>query len=475
MKRKKERLIWAGLTSLLSISLVIVALFFVFTRSVPTVSAQTSYSYNRDVEKYMNLLKNAYYYVLNNYIDEIPPEDLFKGAMDGLFESLDDPYSVYLDELAVQSLTDTTQGKFGGVGLYISKSTLYDEENPYGRKPYVEVVSPIEGTPAYRAGIHSGDYIYKINGESAKDLSTNDVSNLLRGEPGTPVDVTLLRGDSITFDVTLNRANIEIPTVKEDMINEIGYMRVIQFTPFTATRVESAIETFNKNNYKGLIIDLRGNPGGLLSSVVEISDYFFNDGVIVSTKSRIENENEIFHAKRGVLVNNNIPIAVLIDNGSASASEILTGALKDRNRAVVIGQTSYGKGSVQTMIGLGESAIKLTMARYYTPSGTSIDKTGIEPDIAIELPEFTPEELESYAQLIEKNTIRKFVTDNTVNNNSINSFIMEIKNDGIVLSDETIKRLIRSELNRLSDNPPVYDLQYDETLKKAVEVIKEQI
>ena len=472
MKRKKERLLWAGITS----SLAILVVFLVVAVSAPSVSAQSSYSYNREVENYINLLKNAYYYVLNNYVEEIPPEELFKGAMNGLFESLDDPYSVYLDELAVQNLTDTTQGKFGGVGLYISKSTIFDEENPYGRKPYVEVVSPIEGTPAYRAGIHSGDYIYKINGETAKDLSTEDVSNLLRGEAGTPVDVTFLRGNNITFDVTLNRANIEIPTVKEAMINdEIGYMRIIQFTPYTSQRIKDAIRSFKRENYKGLVIDLRGNPGGLLSSVVEIADYFFNDGIIVSTKSRIEGESEIYNAKRGTLVDRDIPITVLIDNGSASASEILTGALKDRDRAVVIGQTTYGKGSVQTMVGLGESAIKLTMARYYTPSGVNIDKTGIDPEITIELPEYSDDELESYAQIIEKNLIREFVINNDVNDRTITKFIRDLESDEIVLSDYTIRRLISSEMNRMSDNPPVFDLKYDESLIKAVDLIEERL
>jgi len=472
MKRTKERLIWAGVTS----SLAVLVTFLILNMSAPSVSAQSNNSYNRDVEKYMGLLKNAYYYVLNNYVEEIPPEELFKGAMDGLFESLDDPYSVYLDELAVQNLTDTTQGKFGGVGLYISKSAIFDEENPYGRKPYVEVVAPIEDTPAYKAGIHSGDYIFKINGESAKDLSTSEVSDLLRGTPGTPVDVTILRGENITFDVTLNRANIEIPTVKEDIINEnIGYMRIIQFTPYTAPRIEEALKTFKRNRYKALIIDLRGNPGGLLSSVVKISDYFFNDGLIVSTKSRIEGESEIYTAKRGTLVDSDIPIVVLIDNGSASASEILTGALKDRERAIVVGQTSYGKGSVQTMVGLGDSAIKLTMARYYTPSGISIDKTGIEPDVQIELPEFSDEELESYTQLIEKNSIREFVLTNSVNSRTIETFIKDLRENNNVLSDRTIKRLISSEENRQSDNPPVFDLEYDESLIKAVELIEEKL
>lgn len=472
MKRTRERLIWAGITSALAVTVAVL----IFVIAAPSVSAQNSFTYNRDVEKYMNLLKNAYYYIMNNYVEDVPPEELFKGAMNGLFNSLNDPYSVYLDELAVQNLTDTTQGKFGGVGLYISKSALYDEENPQGRRPYVEVISPIEGTPAYKAGIHSGDYIYKIDGNSAKDLSTNEVSDLLRGTPGTPVNVTILRGDNINFDVTLVRDNIEIPTVKDDMIDgNIGYMRIIQFTPFTAQRIEDAIKTFKRNKYEGLIIDLRGNPGGLLSSVVEIADYFFDDGTIVSTKSRIEGENEVFSAKRGTLVDQDIPIVVLIDNGSASASEILTGALKDRNRAVVVGQTSYGKGSVQTMVGLGESALKLTIARYYTPSGISIDKTGIDPDVPVPLPEYSDAELESYSKLLENNRIRQFVQDNDINDATVNSFIDTLHKEDIALTDDTIRRLLVSEKNRMSDNPPVYDLKYDESLQKAVELIQEKL
>ena len=402
MKRKTERVLWVSVTLSLLLALTLIIL-------APSVSAQSS---SLSTENYLRLFETAYYLILRNYVDEVPPEQLFRGAMKGLFDSLDDPYSLYLNEDELQSLTDTTSGQFGGVGLYISKD-IFDETNANGRKPYVKVVSPIEGTPAYRAGIHSGDHIYKINEKSAKDLTTDEVSNLLRGPSGTDVTVTLLRSNDIIFDVVLTRAIIEIPTVKWDYINgKTGYLRIIQFTPYTAERVEEALRDFKKNKATSVIIDVRSNPGGLLNSVVDISDFFFDNGTIVSTRSRIPGENEIFKAKTGTLVTDDMEMFVIIDNGSASASEILTGVLKDRGRATIVGQTTYGKGSVQQMLMLGNSAIKLTMARYYTPSGVNIDKTGIEPDILVEDSELSEDDIQDYKILLEENRIGSFIDKN---------------------------------------------------------------
>ncbi|MDC7233257.1 MAG: S41 family peptidase [Spirochaetales bacterium] len=405
-------------------------------------------------------------------MDEVPPEQLFQGAMRGLFESLDDPYSLYLSEEELQSLTDTTSGQFGGVGLYISKD-IFEEGSANGRKPYVKVVSPIEGTPAYRAGIHAGDYIYKIDGESAKDLSTDEVSGILRGPAGSDVTVTILRGEDITFDVVITRAIIEIPTVKWDYIDKkTGYLRIIQFTPYTTERVEEALKDFKRKRVDSIVVDVRSNPGGLLNSVVDISDFFFNNGTIVSTRSRIPGENEIFKATQGVLVSDKTDIYVLIDNGSASASEILTGVLKDRGRATVVGQTTYGKGSVQQMLMLGDSAIKLTMARYYTPSGVNIDKTGIEPDILVEEKELSETDIEDYRVLLEENRIGIFINENPQPDDSkIDQFISSLRNDGIKLNSDFLKIMIRNEMNRRLDDPPVFDLKYDKSLQKVMELI----
>ena len=464
MKRKTERVLWVSVTLSLLLALTLIIL-------APSVSAQSS---SLSTENYLRLFETAYYLILRNYVDEVPPEQLFQGAMKGLFESLDDPYSLYLNEDELQSLTDTTSGQFGGVGLYISKD-IFDETNANGRKPYVEVVSPIEGTPAYRAGIHSGDYIYKINDKSAKDLTTDEVSNQLRGPSGTDVTVSILRNDDIIFDVVLTRAIIEIPTVKWDYVDEkTGYLRIIQFTPYTTERVEEALKDFRNNKVTSVIIDVRSNPGGLLNSVVDISDFFFDNGTIVSTRSRIPGENEIFKAKPGTLVNDDTAMFVIIDNGSASASEILTGVLKDRGRATIVGQTTYGKGSVQQMLMLGNSAIKLTMARYYTPSGVNIDKTGIDPDILVEDSELSEDDIKDYKILLEENRIGSFIDkDENPDVKKVDGFISALRNEGIQLDDQFLRIMIRNEANRRLDNPPVFDLEYDESLKKVMNLIKD--
>ncbi len=465
MMKKTERIIWLSVTLLLMLTLTLVLL-------APTVAARSS---QMSSENYLRLFETAYYLVLKNYVDEIPPEQLFKGAMEGMFKSLDDPYSLYLSEEELQNLTDTTKGNFGGVGLYISKE-IYDKENANGRKPYVRVVSPIEGTPAYRAGIHSGDYIYAIDGKSAKDFTSDQVSNLLRGPANTKVKVSILRGDNIIFDVLITRAVIEIPTVKWDYINKnTGYLRIIQFTPYTAERVEEALVDFSKKKVASIIIDVRGNPGGLLNSVVDIGNFFFNNGVIVSTRSRIPGENEVFEATKGTLVKDDTAIYILVDGGSASASEILTGALKDRKRATVVGQTTYGKGSVQQMLMLGNSAIKMTMARYYTPRGANIDKTGIEPDIIVKNHEFEDGDLEDYKILFEENRIGRFISQNPHPSKAeTDTFIHSLEQDGIDLDSRFLHIMIKNEENRRMDNPPIFNLEYDESLKKAMELTKEK-
>jgi len=463
MKRKTERVLWVSVTLSLLLALSVILL-------APSVSAQSS---SLSTESYLRLFETAYYLILRNYVDEIPPEQLFQGAMKGMFDSLDDPYSLYLNEEELQSLTDTTSGQFGGVGLYISKD-IFDESNANGRMPYVEVVSPIEGTPAYRAGIHSGDYIYKINGETAKDLTTDEVSNILRGPAGTDVTVTILRDTDIIFDVVLTRAIIEIPTVKWDYIDgSTGYLRIIQFTPYTTDRVEEALKDFKKKKVSSIVIDVRSNPGGLLNSVVNIGDFFFDNGTIVSTRSRIPNENEIFNATPGKLVEDSVDIYVIIDNGSASASEILTGVLKDRGRATIVGQTTYGKGSVQQMLMLGNSAIKLTMARYYTPSGVNIDKTGIDPDILVPEKELSEDDIKDYKILLEENRVGLFIDKNSSpGDRDIDSFINGLRAEGIQLDNKFLMIMVKNEINRRMDNPPVFDLEYDDSLLKVMEQIR---
>ena len=461
---KKEKYYWVFLTLVISTGII-------FFSVSPAVSAQDT---NQERVEYITVLDQVMRFIQNYYVDDVDPKVLFEGAMKGMFESLDDPYSVYLTASDMSDLSDTTTGKFGGVGMYISKfygDTSYDEEH----LPFVRVVAPIEGTPAYRLGVSAGDYIIKIDNKSTENMTLDEVMSLLRGEAGTNVNVTFLRGDNIIFSLDVTRENIVVPTVKSGMIEKnIGYVRIIQFTPMTAGKVKEALEDFKKKNYKSVIIDLRGNPGGLLSSVTDIADYFLSGEVIVSTRSKIPSENKIYRAERETLVPEDFPIVVLLDKGSASASEILSGALKDNKRAFILGETSYGKGSVQQVRTIGDGGFKLTMSRYYTPDGINIDKIGIDPDLEVKEDEFSEAEAEAYKNIIENFLIQDFVKKNPSPDEAVISrYISDLARDNIVLKERVIRKLIRNELNKTNNNPPVYDLEYDIVLQKAVQILEE--
>lgn len=458
----KERFIWIALSVVLTAALAVVFIS-------PSVIAQ---SRQERTEELLREFEQVFRFVQQNYVEEVPPETLLEGAMKGLFESLDDPHSAYLDRDAMRDLTDTTAGEFGGVGIYISKPEP-DPANPENES-FVEVVSPIEGTPAFKAGVNAGDLITHIEGESTAELTSDEVVLRLRGAPGSAVTVTIRRGADTTFDVTLTRAMIEVPTVKYDVIpGGIAYLRIIQFTPRTAEAVRAAVQAFNREGYESLIVDLRSNPGGVLPSVIETADLFFSNGTIVSTKSRLTYENAVYSARRGQIVPDSVPIIVLIDRGSASAAEILAGALKDRNRATLVGETTYGKGSVQQVHDLGDTGFRLTMSRYYTPADISIDKVGISPDIEVTEPELSEEEQEQLSTLLEQGTIDTFVAENpNPGENAIHSFIDRLKSQGVGLEPRILKRLVRNAVNRTVNTPPVYDLEFDLALQEAVRLLR---
>jgi carboxyl-terminal processing protease len=463
-KDPKQRAFWVGLTGAL-------VLFLFILVSTPSLLAQGS---GRQDQRLFTILEQVYQFIQNNYVDEVEPETLIQGALDGMFESLGDPHSAYLTEDELRSLTDTTSGEFGGVGMYINKQVPDAEEGiPQGRG-YIEVVSPIEDTPAYRAGLRAGDLIVSVEGESTSDLSVDEVVDRLRGAPGTEVEITIRRGRSQEFPVTLERAVIQIPTVKQAMIHEdVGYLRIIQFTPYTDERVREAVEFFREKEYESMIIDLRNNPGGVLDGVVDVADLFFDGGLVVGTRGRVESENVEYRATDGRFVSEDPPIIVLIDGGSASAAEILAGAMKDRDRAFLMGETTYGKGSVQQVRSVGLGGFRLTMARYYTPDGTYIEEQGIEPDKVMAEPELSDEELDSYAQLRRENRITEFVQENMdPSDREIGRFIEQLREEGIALNERYLRRMIRTEVNRLSNRSEVYDLEYDMVLREAVRMLE---
>ena len=423
--------------------------------------------------QYVKKLNSVFDFVLQNYVEELDPKILYEGALKGMMDSIGDPYTVYLDMNTMRELNDTTTGAFGGVGLSISKASESTAEKP----AYVEVASPIEDTPGAKAGIQSGDLITAVDGLPTGPMTMNDVLLHLRGEVGTPVTVSIQRGSNIKFDVTLIRALIEVPTVKYGMIegSKTGYVRLIQFTPETASRLQVAIDFFKSSDYKGLIVDLRDNPGGLITSAVDVANKFISQGPIVSTKSRLLFENHQFtSSKDTTTVNTDIPIVVLINKGSASASEIVSGALKDYHIAYLVGERTYGKGSVQQVIPLSNTdGIKLTMARYYTPSDVNIDKIGIPPDLEVlNMPVLSKLQEEKYVELMKSNEISKIVDSNKDMKESDIAAAAKKLSAAYPLDERLLRRLIRIQVQK-NHPAPLYDMDWDLQLKQAISIIND--
>jgi carboxyl-terminal processing protease len=432
--------------------------------AVPHAEAQ---GVEQESKRYFSIIQNVFDFIQKRYVEEVDPKVIYEGALSGMLNALGDPYTAFLPEAEMSDLNDTTQGNFGGVGLYISAGQLQSD----GTMRYVEVASPIEDTPGWRAGINPGDRIIEIDSESTDGLTMNEVLNHLRGKPATDVDLKIRRGEKLEFTVTLTRAVIEVPTVKHAMIgSDIGYLKLLTFTPMSVDRTREALADFKAKNYKALLLDLRNNYGGLLQSAVGISDLFLEGGVVVSTKSRISSENVVFNARQDVAVPAAIPMVVLINRGSASASEIVAGALKDRGRAYLVGEKSYGKGSVQQVYPLEKAGFRITTARYYTPSDVNIDKIGIPPDKEVLFPEFTAAEAEVLNGLLAANTIPEFVAANpNAGADAIEQFAREL-NAEYKLELSLLRRLIRNEQNR-TVIAPVYDLEYDVQLQEAVNIL----
>ncbi len=306
------------------------------------------------------------------YVDDIKKDEVIDSAINGMLQSLD-PYSSYMSPEAFQNMNRDTKGEFGGLGIEITMEA-----------GLVKIITPIEGTPADKAGVQAGDYIVKINNKQVKGMSLLDAVKLMRGKVGTSIEITVRRpeiDDEIKFKIT--RAIIKIREVSAEIKNNIGYIRLRAFNQQSHNQLMKQIRKISNKKLDGYILDLRNNPGGLLSQAIKITETFLDGGEIVSTKGRNKNDIQIFNAKKGDSINNK-PLIVLINQGSASASEIVSGALKDHKRAILIGEKSFGKGSVQSIIPLkNKGGLRLTTAKYYLPSGVSIHETGVEPDITV--------------------------------------------------------------------------------------------
>ena len=332
-------------------------------------------SAENDIYKKIDLFGEVLEKINKEYVDEINQSESMDSAINGLLQSLD-PYSAYMSPEIFNEMQTETSGEFGGLGIEVSMES-----------GVVKVISPIDDTPASRAGIKAGDYIVKINDVQVQGKSLSEAVDLMRGPVGSGIELTIRRrGERKALIFNVVREIIQIQSVKADILEKsIGYLRLTSFNENSGKQIEREIKKLEKNkDVKSYILDLRNNPGGLLSQAIKISDFFLDNGEIVSTKSRKPSENRKWFAKKGDLTNGKVLI-VLINYGSASASEIVAGALQDHKRAILLGENSYGKGSVQSIIPLkNDGAIRLTVAKYYLPSGKSISEVGVSPDIEID-------------------------------------------------------------------------------------------
>ncbi len=398
-------------------------------------------------EKYENieLFQKIYQFIQANYVDEVGDKQLIEGAIKGMMETLD-PHSSFLTADIYREMKTDTSGRFGGLGIEIGM-----------KNESIVVVAPREDTPAWRAGVKSGDRIMRINGESTKGLSLVEAVARMRGKKGGSVALTLGReGSEKPFEVKLSRETIKIQSVKSEVLPDgYGYIRLASFNEDAGRDVRRALEKLeHKDKLKGLVFDLRMNPGGLLDQAVDVASTFMDEGVIVSTIGRDPAQKEVRNAKKG-WARKDLPLAILVNSGSASASEIVAGALQDSHRGIVMGQPTFGKGSVQTVVDLGNDlGMKLTIARYYTPSGRSIQEKGIQPDIVLE--DFDPKALakaRTHRETFRERDLRRHLK------NPSNS-------DAEVEETETTKEVAKT------DEPAHFNPKEDEQVKQAVNYLK---
>ena len=368
-----------------------------------TLLSHKTYGSSSDEEKYkyLDLFGQVFDRVRSSYVEEVTDQELIEKAIDGMLSGLD-PHSGFMNEEVFQEMQMDTEGKFGGLGIEITM-----EEG------FVKVIAPIEDTPAYDARVLAGDYIIQIDETPVFGLTLNEAVELMRGKKGEPIVITISRANTEPFEIEIIRDYIKIRSVKSEVLNNIGYLRITSFNEQTESGLLNAIKKIEQENkIKGYVLDVRSNPGGLLTQAVKVTDIFLERGEIVSTRGRDKKDIRRYRAKKSDRTNGK-PLVVIIDGGSASASEIVAGALQDHKRAIIIGTQSFGKGSVQTIIPFQVSnsdnltGIRLTTARYYTPSGESIQGKGIVPDIIIEQGEFESFDYKRFSESDLKDSLDK--------------------------------------------------------------------
>ncbi|HNA78697.1 MAG TPA: S41 family peptidase [Turneriella sp.] len=411
------------------------------------------------------LFNAALFHVRNDYVDDVSRQQLMFGAIRGMLTALDDAHTRFMTAEETNELQTEMRGNFGGLGIEISQ-----------RDNVLTVVSPIEDTPAMRAGIKPGDKIIEIDKKTTRDLSLSEAVKQLRGKPGTSVNISVVRegeDEILSFDLVREVIKIQVVTSQFLEAEKLGYVRLKQFNQTATEDLAKALADFKKRKAKGVILDLRWNPGGLLDAAHRISNFFIKSGVIVSTRGRKKELDRVFNADPSAAIAADLPLVVLANEGSASASEIVTGAIKDHKRGKFVGVKTFGKGSVQNVISMMYgTSMALTIQKYYTPSGVSIHKKGIEPDINVPALDFNKDDRRHYKEIREKKILQDFVKENKVYNaETVRKFQKMVAAKGLTLTDYAAKRALKDELTK-SENRPVFDLEFDVQLQRAITELK---
>ncbi len=431
-----------------------------------------------DITSALVEINNMYRYLSSNFLYDIDVDKVKQSLASGLMDGLDDEYSYYVSPDDANTYIENAQGEYVGIGTYLSKvkKSFIDIEDP--TTYMVQIVSPFPGGPADRAGIKPHDHISHIDGESVMNMTANEASNKIKGKEGEPVTLTIVRGDS-TFDITLKREKVTTPNLVHGMITEsIGYIFFYDFNMQTGKLFETAIKELKEQGMTALVIDLRNNGGGTVDSSLQIADYLLEDCPLVTVRYKEGSYTPPtrYVASKGMLLPKDLPVVVLTNGGTASASEILTGALKDNGRAFIIGSQTFGKGIMQKVVEFMDSYIQFTYAHYVTPSGNDIHKVGITPDIIIEEKEYSNEELNAYAKFLNTDNARNFTKahpEYSIDN--IELFAKENKDSNVPA--ELLKLMIRNEYIYAMDfeNRPITDTHYDEVLKRAISYLEEGV
>ncbi|AWG42742.1 peptidase S41 [Candidatus Borreliella tachyglossi] len=466
---KKKFLIFAYSLLAFSISSLVI---------VESIFAQADSSKARlSASNYGQMMMEAFDFIKRNYVEPVNDEAIFEGALKGMFQALGDPYSQYLTKKDLEEISKTTEGNYVGIGVAIvKKNDSQKTENLEPGASYVMIATSFEEGPAYKAGIRPGDYIVAVDGKSATSMTVEQIVELLRGKVGTKVKVSILRGKDLKLEFELAREKLDIQTIKYDVIKQdVGYIRILSFNPNTNIYFRKALDKLKSQNIKSLILDLRLNTGGFLKDAIEIADDILEKGIIVSTKARDSKAPFEYKASSNHLVPLDMKIVALIDKNSASASEVLVGALKDNKRAYVIGEKSYGKGVIQNVVPFHTGGFKITNSKYYTPSGQSIHNIGIKPDLEIVVQDLSEAEALVYKEIFDKRLVEDFLKGKkSITESEIDAFMDNLDHEhaNYAIDRDFLGQYVLAKFyQNTNQEVPIYNLHYDKALRAAYEYL----